>query len=120
MAMLAYSPLANGLLAGKVDPDRIFPVGDLRHNNPMYSRESRIRVSEMFDRLQPLAQKYSFTAGQLMIAWTLAQPGVTHALVGARDERQAEENAWAGSAMLAAADVIEVTEAAQAGALVEA
>ena len=120
MAMLAYSPLANGLLTGKVDPERIFPEGDLRRDNPMYSRESRIRVRKMFDRLQPVARKYSFTEGQLAISWTLAQPGVTHALVGARDARQAEENAWAGSVMLAAADVIEVTEAAHAGALVEA
>jgi len=120
MAMLVYSPLANGLLAGKVDPDRIFPEGDLRRRNPMYSRESRVRVREMFGRLQPVARKYGFTEGQLAISWTLAQPGVTHALVGARDARQAEENAWAGSVTLAAADVIAVMEAAQAGALVEA
>ena len=120
MAMLAYSPLANGLLTGKVDPERVFPEGDLRRHSPMFSRESRIRVREMFDRLQPVARKYSFTEGQLAIAWTLAQQGVTHALVGARDGRQAAENAWTGSVTLAATDVMRVTEAAQAVAPVEA
>ena len=120
MAVLAYSPLANGLLTGKVDPDRLFPEDDLRRHLPMFSRESRIRVREMFDRLQPVARKYSFTDGQLAIAWTLAQSGLTHALVGARDARQAAENAWAGSVLLAAADATQVTESAQAGALVEA
>ena len=120
MAVLAYSPLANGLLTGKVDPERVFPEDDLRRNNPMFSRESRLRVREMFEHLAPVTRQYNFTDGQLAIAWTLAQPGITHALVGARDERQAAENAWAGSVLLAVADVKQVTEAEQASALVEA
>jgi aryl-alcohol dehydrogenase-like predicted oxidoreductase len=118
--VLAYSPLANGLLTGKVDPERIFPEDDLRHDNPMFSRESRIRVREMLDRMRPLARKYNFTDSQLAIAWTLAQPGITHVLVGARDAHQAAENAAGGVAALTAADVKQVTEAVQAGALVEA
>jgi methylglyoxal reductase len=120
IAVLAYSPLANGLLTGKADPERVFPEGDLRRDNPMFSRESRIRVKEMLDRMQPVAGKYSFTDGQLAIAWTLAQPGITHALVGARDEGQAAENARAGGVLLEAADVRRVTEVAQTGALVGA
>ena len=120
MAVLAYSPLANGLLTGKVDPNRVFAEDDLRRHNPMFSRESRIRVREMFDRMQPVARRYNFTEGQLAIAWTLAQPGITHALVGARDEDQAAENAAAGNILLAPADVDRVNELAPAGALVEA
>ena len=120
MAVLAYSPLANGLLTGKVDPERIFPEDDLRRNNPLFSRESRLRVREMFERLEPVTRRYNFTDGQLAIAWTLAQPGITHALVGARDERQAAENAAAGSELPAAADVMRVTEAQQIEVLVEA
>jgi aryl-alcohol dehydrogenase-like predicted oxidoreductase len=120
MAMLAYSPLANGLLTGKIDPERVFPEEDLRSHNPMFSRESRIHVREMLDRMQPVAGRYNFTEGQLAIAWTLAQPGITHALVGARDEAQAAENAAAGSMPLAPADVKQINELAQAGALVEA
>jgi len=40
MAVLAYSPLANGLLTGKVDPDRVFPEDDLRSHSPLFSRAS--------------------------------------------------------------------------------
>ena len=120
IAVLAYSPLANGLLTGKVDPARIFPEDDLRSHNPLFSRESRIRVSEMLDRMRPVARKYSFTDGQLAIAWTLAQPGITHALVGARDTGQAAENAAAGGVLLDGADVKQVNELMQTGALVEA
>jgi aryl-alcohol dehydrogenase-like predicted oxidoreductase len=118
MAVLAYSPLANGLLTGKVDPDRVFPEDDLRSHSPLFSRASRIRVREMLDRMRPVAGKYGLTDGQLVIAWTLAQLGITHALVGARDESQASENAAAGGLLLAAADVRQVDELARAGALV--
>jgi aryl-alcohol dehydrogenase-like predicted oxidoreductase len=85
----------------------------------MFSFESRIRVGEMLDRVRPIARKYSFTLGQSAIAWALAQPGITHALVGARDEGQAAENAAAGGILLAAADVRQITEAVQSVALVE-
>jgi diketogulonate reductase-like aldo/keto reductase len=118
MAMLAYSPLANGLLTGKVDPERKFPEDDLRSQNPLFSRESRIRVREMLDSLRPVAEKYNFTQAQLMIAWTLVQAGITHVLVGARDANQAAENARAGSVLLEAGDVMRITEAAQTSVLV--
>src|ERR1700683_5244033 len=120
IAVLAYSPLGNGLLTGKVGPDRIFPEDDLRRHNPMFSRESRVRVREMLDRMQPVAREYSFTEGQLVIAWTLAQPGITHVLVGARAAVQSAENAAGGGVLLAAADAQRVTEMVQASALVEA
>jgi methylglyoxal reductase len=119
IAVLAYSPLANGLLTGKIDAKHVFRKDDLRSHNPMFSHQSRIRVSEMLDRVRPIARKYSFTDGQLAIAWALAQPGITHALVGARDEGQAAENAAAGSILLAAEDASQVKEAMQAAALVE-
>jgi aryl-alcohol dehydrogenase-like predicted oxidoreductase len=74
----------------------------------------------MLDRMRPVANKYRFTDGQLAIAWTLAQPGITHVLVGARDAGQAAENAAAGGVLLAVADVRRVNELAQTGALAEA
>jgi aryl-alcohol dehydrogenase-like predicted oxidoreductase len=98
IAVLAYSPLANGLLTGKIGLDRKFPEDDLRHSRPRFSVESRRRVLAMLDKMQPIAEKHSLTLAQLVIASTIAQPGVTHALVGARNSRQAEENAVAGNA----------------------
>jgi len=120
MAMLAYSPLANGLLSGKVDLERVFPKDDLRSHNPLFSRESRIRVKEMLDSLRPVAEKYNFTQAQLMIAWNLVQAGITHVLVGARDASQAVENARAGSVLLEAGDMMRITAAAKTVELVEA
>lgn len=100
VALLAYSPLANGLLTGKIPVERAFPQDDLRFNNPRFGSESRRAVQAMLDRMRPVARNRGITLAQLVIAWTVAQPGVTHALVGARDGRQALENAGAGQVQL--------------------
>jgi methylglyoxal reductase len=113
IAVLAYSPLANGLLTGKVPPDRTFPADDLRYNNPRFSVESRRTVQAMLDQMRPVADKHGLTLSQLVIAWTVAQPGVTHALVGARDSAQAIENAGAGRMALSAEDLRAVNTALQ-------
>jgi aryl-alcohol dehydrogenase-like predicted oxidoreductase len=100
IAVLAYSPLANGLLTGKIGPEREFSGDDLRRNNPRFSVENRVRIQGMLEQIQPIAEVHGLTLGQLVIAWTLAHPGITHALAGARNPRQAVENAGAADAML--------------------
>lgn len=111
MAVLAYSPLALGLLTGKIGPERVFPEGDLRRERPRFSVENRERVRALLDAFGPLAEKHACTLGQLVIAWTTHQPGVTHALVGARTPAQAAENAAAGRIGLDADDLATMTAA---------
>lgn len=113
VGVLAYSPLANGLLTGKMGPERVFKGDDLRQSNPRFSVESRMKIQGALKKFAPLAEKYGVTIGGLVIAWTLAQPGLSHTLVGARDAAQAVENASA-AAELTAEDVAEIT-AASAG-----
>lgn len=105
IAVLAYSPLALGLLTGKIGPERTFPEGDLRRVRDRFSVDNRARVKSMLDTFQPIADKHRCTLGQLVIAWTVHQPGLTHALVGARTPEQAVENAAAGRISLDAADL---------------
>lgn len=97
VAVLAYSPLALGLLTGKIGPERVFPEGDLRRTRDRFSVENRQRVRDMLDSFAPIAEKHACTLGQLVIAWTTHQPGLTHALVGARTPEQAVENAKGGA-----------------------
>ncbi|MEX2672764.1 MAG: aldo/keto reductase [Phycisphaeraceae bacterium] len=97
IAVLAYSPLAHGLLTGKIDAARTFPKGDLRRDKERFSIENRERILKMLGELLPLAEDRGVTFSQLVLAWTLEQPGLTHALVGARSPEQAHENAAAGS-----------------------
>ncbi|MFP4581261.1 MAG: aldo/keto reductase [Candidatus Sumerlaeia bacterium] len=105
IAFLAYSPLALGLLSGKMGPEREFAEGDLRKNNPRFTKENRQRVQDMLDRFKPLCDKYNATIAQLVIAWSFSQPGVTHVLCGARTEKHAVDNAAAGNLKIAAKDI---------------
>jgi len=108
IAVLSYSTLEFGLLTGKISPDREFPKGDLRRGNEKFKPENLAKISAMLDEMKPIAEKNSLTMTQLMIAWTIAQTGLTHALVGARTPAYAIENAAAGNQPLSAEDVADV------------
>ena len=105
IAVLAYSPLANGLLTGKIRPDRQYGVGDLRRGNRRFSTTNVERVNAMLEQLRPIVDRHQATVAQLVIAWTYSQPGVTCALCGARDPKQAIENAAAGQVALASNEI---------------
>lgn len=96
VSTLSYSSLALGLLSGKIDPEREFSGDDQRKDNPRFSQKNRKLVQQFANALEDIASSHRASLAQLVIAWTLAQPGVTFALCGARDVRQAEENAAAG------------------------
>jgi aryl-alcohol dehydrogenase-like predicted oxidoreductase len=104
-----YSPLANGLLTGKIGPEREFNPGDLRAGNPRFSVENRKTVKAMLDEFSPIAEEHTCTTAQLVTAWTLAQTGVTHVLCGMRTPEQARDNAGAGSVELKSEEVSQIT-----------
>ena len=110
VAFLAYSSLGQGLLTGKIGSDRTFEAGDQRNLKPRFSVENRIRIQEMLALLQPIADKYEVNLGQLVVAWTVSQPGCTHALVGARTKEQVIENAGGGTIELAPTDITFIRE----------
>ena len=85
IAMLAYSPLGQGLLTGKMTADRELSVGDLRAQSSRFNVAGRKRILAFLDEIRPVADTHSATLAQLAIAWTVAQPGLTHALVDAGD-----------------------------------
>lgn len=95
IAMLAYSPLAKGLLTGKIGPNRKFNPGDQRLTNTMFSEENRKKVANLLKKFKPIADGHNIELSQLAIAWAISQPGLTHALCGARNPQQAIENAKA-------------------------
>jgi methylglyoxal reductase len=105
ISTLAYSPLEQGLLTGKFGMDRTIAEGEARNNIPWFKRANRQRVLDMLDGWKDLTEKYACTLGQLVIAWTVEQPGVTFALCGARKPQHAIENAAAGAITLDPQDI---------------
>jgi len=98
--ILAYSPLQRGLLTGKITDDYKFEEGDHRPNTKHFRPENRKQVNQFLDKIRPIADGYGVTLAQLVINWTIQQPAVAAALVGARDPKQVKENAKALDFML--------------------
>lgn len=103
LATLTYMSLEQGLLSGKVTMETVFEAGDIRGNaawNEWYLPANRRRVLDMLDGWKALCHAHGCTLAQLVLAWTLAQPGVTHILAGARRPEQIKDTARAADLVL--------------------
>ena len=109
LSILAYSPLERGLLTGKIKPDHKFSEGDHRPALNVYKKENIERTNAFLDKIRPLAKEKKVSLSQLVIRWTIEQPGVTIALVGARNPKQAIENAKAIEVMLTREEINFIT-----------
>ncbi|WP_193370776.1 aldo/keto reductase [Pelagibius marinus] len=113
VSTLSYSSLALGLLSGKIGPTREFSGDDLRRDNPRFSQSNREKVAKLMESIAPVAEAHRATSAQVVIAWTLQQPGITFSLCGARDPEQAKENAKAARIRLASDELTAISEAAK-------
>lgn len=104
-SILAYSPLQRGLLTGKITPETQFSATDTRASQLYYKPENIRIINRFLDKLRPLAESKGATIGQLVIRWTVEQPGITIALVGARNVAQSQQNAQAASIALTTDEV---------------
>ncbi len=95
LGVIVYSPLERGLLAGTVGPERVFPEGDHRAKHKYFTVDNRNRVLSALETVRPIAEKHGASLAQVAINWTIHQPGITAALVGARNAEQASHNAGA-------------------------
>ena len=103
LSTLTYMSLEQGLLTGKVTMESVFEEGDFRTNaawNTWYSTMNRRRVIDLLEGWKPLCDQLNCNLPQLVLAWTLAQAGVTHVLAGARRPEQIEQTAGAGELSL--------------------
>ncbi len=111
LATLTYMSLEQGLLTGKIGMDRAFQPGEFRSNtwwNDWLVPVNRRRVLDLLASWKELTDKYACTLSQLVLAWTAAQPGVTHVLAGGRNPAQVTENAKAGELNLETADLARI------------
>jgi len=95
IGVICYSPMERGLLTGKYGPDHKFPPGDHRANYKAFKPEVRHAVHDALQQVKAIADKHSASFAQLIVNWTFSEPGITAALVGARNAEQAEHNAGA-------------------------
>lgn len=109
-AIIAYSPLQRGLLTGKIKPDHQFSEGDSRSAVRFYTRRNIESTNNFLEQLRPMAVEKGVSLAQLVLRWTIDQPGITVALAGARNATQAVENAKAADIKLSKEEVELVSE----------
>ncbi len=113
--VIVYSPMQSGLLTDRSSRERVaaLPPDDWRRLSPSFREPDLTRNLALRDALRPIALRHGATVGALAVAWTLAWPGVTGAIVGARSAEQVE--GWIGAARLAlsAEDLAEIARAVE-------
>lgn len=103
--ILVYSPMQGGLLTGKITTDYKFSDGDNRASSNFFKKENIEKTNNFLNKIKYIAEEKKITLGQLVINWTLQKEGITGVLVGARNPKQAEENAKSCDFMLSKEDI---------------
>ncbi len=110
IGVIVYSPMASGLLTGAMTRERVakLPKDDWRRTHPDFTEPNLSRNLALVERLQEIARRHDRSAGEVAIAWTLHNPAVTGAIVGARNARQSEGVMRAGELRLTDKEVNEI------------
>lgn len=95
ISIMVYWPLMKGLLAGRMSRDIQLDAHDSRRKYPMYQGEEWQRNQDFVEELRKAAALTGHTVAQLVINWTINQPGITSALCGAKRPGQIAETAGA-------------------------
>ena len=98
--VIVYSPMQSGLLTGDFSLERAARLGadDWRSRSPDFTGLGLRRNVGLADALRPIAERHGATVAAVAVAWTLAWPGITGAIVGARSPAQVD--GWIGAASL--------------------
>ncbi|XOV92784.1 MAG: aldo/keto reductase [Bacteroidota bacterium] len=110
IGILAYSPLQRGLLTGKITSDYKFNEGDHRASTKFFKEPNLSRINSFLSDIKPIADAHGATLAQLVINWTLQQPGITSLLVGARNKDQVDQNAKSLDFVLDKNEIAEITK----------
>ena len=113
IGVIVYSPMASGLLAGRMTRGRIegLPADDWRRRDARFREPQLSRHLALVDRLGAVADRHGTTPGAVAVAWTLQNPAVDGAIVGFRRSDQVDPILVAAGLRLTAADVAQLEDA---------
>jgi aryl-alcohol dehydrogenase-like predicted oxidoreductase len=112
IGVIVYSPMASGLLTGKMTPERVhnMPQDDWRRKAPEFNEPNLTRNLKLTEFLQVIGRKHGVEPGVVAVAWTLHNPAVTAAIVGARNPAQVEGTIPAATFRLSEQEFAQIEE----------
>ena len=116
IGIVPFSPLGRGFLTGAITSPDDFGDDDFRKNNPRFQGENFQRNLDLVDEVRQLAEEKGCTAGQLALAWVMAQGDDVVPIPGTKRVRYLEENAAAAAVALASDDLARLDKIAPRGA----
>jgi len=111
IGFVAYSPLGRGFLTGQLKSPDDFAPDDYRRNSPRFQGENFARNLELVERVKAIASRNGISAGQLALAWVLAQGDDIVPIPGTKRRRYLEENTAAVKAVISESEMAEIAEA---------
>jgi aryl-alcohol dehydrogenase-like predicted oxidoreductase len=111
VSVVVYWPLMKGLLAGELARDHVFDPRDGRRKYPMFHGDEWRKNQDFLDRLRPIAAETGKSVAELVMNWTIHQPGVTAALCGAKRPHQIRANAGGMGWQLSEAQLARIEQA---------
>ena len=110
LGVIVYSPMASGLLTGAMTRERAagLPDSDWRSRDVEFQEPRLSKNLALVERLRQVGERHGRPPGQVAIAWTLRNPAVTGAIVGARNAKQVEGNVGAADLYLADEEIAEI------------
>ena len=117
IGFVPYSPLGRGFLTGQLKSPDDFAIDDYRRNSPRFQGENFMKNLELVERIKVIASRKGITAGQLALAWVLAQGDDIVPIPGTKRRSYLEENIAAGSVVINEVEMAEITAALPRGAV---
>jgi aryl-alcohol dehydrogenase-like predicted oxidoreductase len=113
VGVISYSPMRNGLLSGGMTKERVelFPEDDFRRRLPDFQEPKLSKNLKLAEKLRAIGAKHGRKPGEVAIAWALANPAVTGAIVGMRAASQVDGVVGAAEFRLSAEELSEIEAA---------
>jgi aryl-alcohol dehydrogenase-like predicted oxidoreductase len=110
IGVIVYSPMASGLLTGAMTRERVANLAsdDWRRQNPEFQEPKLSKNVALVERLRSIGARHGKSPGEIAIAWTLRNPAVTGAIVGARNAKQVDGIVGAATFRLAPEEIKEI------------
>ena len=111
VAVIAYSPLGRGFLTGRYQSPDDFEEGDFRRTLPRFTKENFPKNLKLVNHIDSIAKAKGCTAGQLTLAWLMAQGSDIIPIPGTKKVKNLEENMGALNVKLSKEEIAEIREA---------